>query len=459
MATPPGSFCPQCGTPVQGSPRFCTNCGATIEIHANSPTLAVSQTPLTPPAGSGAEVPPPPGTLASGSIYPNSNDRSLPPPPPPPPIYNPYTSNPSNGPQSYSQTTLPNSYTPPPVATPPQAGAYQVPEYARKPKGGHGCVTASIVLLLILVLGIGGYVLIHSLAFKNNTSASNTPISGTGNPATSTNQGNTPTTGTSATSTVQLNLQFTYASVNITLLSAQLAQQFSDDNNTTASSGGIVRINLRENNSTSHNPNYVESYALLLLLPGGTTVQARNEQVGSSPDPGVNRQNWIDFPLDSPIALDQLTLRVGTQNQYQFDIPLRANADISKYHDKTSTLGNQFKYGNLNMTLKSATLSYSYDDQQATAGNRYVILTLAAVNTTTTTTSIYPSNTMRLQAGGNSIEPDSTFTIPYDLSGNTSGSGVVAFLVPQDATSFTLVLLAQPNVTPAISQATQAFQV
>jgi hypothetical protein len=477
VALTPGPFCSQCGTPLQGSQRFCTNCGTTISEHANSPTIAASQQAptiasagQTNAAGENTQAATPPNAQTGGSIY-STRDASLLPPPPPPPIYNPYTNPYTNsGPgeqRSYAQTTVPDAYTPPPVITPPaQAGAYQVPAYAQKQKGNRGCATTSIVLLLVLALGIGGYFLIHTLVSASHNTANNNPgstytaTSGTpGSTVTSTTQGTTPASNSNAASTEQLNLQFTYASISITIVSTQLASSFSDDTSTTAGSGGIVRVNLRENNPTAHNPNYAEGDLALLLFPGGTTAQAGNEKDLISPDAGVNRLNWLDFPLTNQVALKQLTLRVGTSSQSQFDIPLQANADISKYQDKTNSPGTQFKYGPLNITLKTATLSYSYSDNQATTGNRYVIITLAAVNTTTNSVNLYPGNYMRLQAGGNSIEPESGDTLPYSVNASTSASGIVAFLVPQGTTSFTLVLLAQPDASPAISQVTQNFQV
>ena len=475
MALTPGPFCSQCGTPLQGSQRFCTNCGATIEEHANSPTIAASQPASTAPVtgekpgqansdSETAQAVTPPNLLPGGSIYSNRNEALLP-PPPPPPIYNPYTNSVSGEQRSYAQTTVPDAYTPPPVGTPPvQAGAYQVPAYAQKQKGNRGCATTSIVLLLVLALGIGGYFLVHALTShntaSNNPGSTYTATSGTpGTTATSTTQSTTPTTSSSAASTAQLNLQFTYASIGITVVSTQLASSFSDDTSTTAGSAGIVRVNLRENNPTTRNPDYLEGDSILLLLPGGTTAQAGNEKAPVSPDGGVNRLNWLDFPLNNQVALNQLTLRVGTSSQSQFDIPLQANADLSKYQDKTSSPNTQFKYGPLNMTLKTATLSYSYNDNQATTGNRYVIVTLAAANNTANNVNVYPASYIRLQAGGNSIEPDGTYTLPYTVNANASASGIVAFLVPQDTTSFTLVMLAQPDASPAISQVTQSFQV
>ena len=242
MALTPGPFCPQCGTPLQGSQRFCTNCGTTIAEHANSPTIAASQqaptiaaTGQTHSASETGQAATPPNALPGGSIYSN-RDASLLPPPPPPPTYNPYTNPYTNsGPgeqRSYAQTTVPDAYTPPPMITPPvQAGAYQVPAYAQKQKGNRGCATTSIVLLLVLALGIGGYFLIHTLTShntaSNNPGSTRTATSGTpGSAVTSTTQGTTPASNSNAASTEQLNLQFTYASISITIVSTQLASSF-----------------------------------------------------------------------------------------------------------------------------------------------------------------------------------------------------------------------------------------
>ena len=325
-------------------------------------------------------------------------------------------------------------------------------------------MTASVILLVVLALGIGGYFFFRG--HTNANTAGTNPGNGTattsgtnGSTATSTGQGYTPTIGANAATTEQLNLQITYANVGITLISAQLASSFADDTSTTAGSAGVVRVNLRENNTTTSNPDYVEGESMLLLLPGGTTTPPGNAQNAVSPAQGVNRLNWIDFPLSTQAALNQLTLRIGKQSENQMDVPLQPKADISKYQDKTNNPNAQFKYSTLSMTLKTATLSYSYADQQATTGNRYVIVTLGAVNNTTDGVAINPSTYMRLQAAGNSIQPDSTTTLPYSIDASSTKSGVVAFLVPQDTTTFMLVILAQANASPAISQATQSFQI
>lgn len=407
-----------------------------------------------------------PDLPAGESIYAGKNETA---PPPPPPTYNPYTnSRPGmpGGPQGYIPPSAPNTYAPPamatssPIATPsPTGGTYQqVPDYARKPKKSNcGCITLSVILLIVLGAGVGGYFLVSSFINKGaNQNQANTSPSG--NTTSGTTQGSTSGNGSSAGSTEQLNLQFTYANVNITLLSAQIANSFPDDTGTSGSAG-MLRLSLRENNPTTRGNSYLESDVMLLLLPGGNTLKPYQEKLGIGPDASINRQNWLDFQINSPVKINQLALRVGSPSENQLTIPLQANANLSKYQDRTSNPNISFKYGELNMTLKTATLSYSYNTTQATQGNRYIILTLAAVNNTANSISIYPPSYMRLQAGGNSVQPDNTYTIPYSIDGNTSATGIVAFLVPDNVAVFTLVMLAQDTASPPISQVTQPFQV
>lgn len=342
----------------------------------------------------------------------------------------------------------------------PPGGTYTpapVPAYAQKPKRGHGCLITSIVLLVVLAAGIGGFVFLRSHS-GTTTRGNGTPTaaSHTGNTPVSGNAGNTPTVSTSGVE--QLNLKITYANVSLTIVSAQIANSFPDDN-ASPGSAGVVRVNLQENNATAGNPGYLESNVILLVLPDGSTVRQNNQKQDISPDAGVNRPNWLDFPLSSQVTVGQLTLRIGKSTENQMDVPLKPGADLSKYQDKTSSPNAQFQYAGISWTLKTATLSYSYNDRQATTGNLYVILNLSAANNSSSGFVAGVSQYMRLQAGGNSTEPDGTTTIPIQISAHTTASGIVAFLMPQGTTSFTLVMLAQPNASPPISQVTQNFQI
>lgn len=468
MAQTPPTACPNCGSPIVEDQRFCTNCGSTMEPGATKQTLAAFQPPQ---ASVPAILPDRPGLTESAfaetlpaaqpssppaSIY--AQEGVITPPPPP---YAQYSLISPDGSQNYPQS----SGSSPDYFSPPAVGAYQqVPMYAQKPQRGHGCLIASIILLLILATGIGSSVFVYSrLNTNSNSHNGNTANNGShsnsnnGGPSGSTNE-ITPTTGVS--SSEQINLKITYASVNITITSAQEASSFSDDNSSPGSAG-VVRVNLQENNTTTQNPDYLESDVMLLVLPGSSTIQVSNSEQSISPAAGVNHPNWLDFPINNQVSLNQLTLRIGAANENQMNVPLQPHANLSKYQEKTSSPNAQFKYAGVNWTIKSAMLSYSYADQQATAGNLYAILSFSALNTTSTDFIDNAADYMRLQAGGNTVPPDETTTLPSDIAANATASGVVAFLVPQDATSFTLIMLAQQDTdnTQSTTQATQSFSI
>jgi len=69
----------------------------------------------------------------------------------------------------------------------------------------------------------------------------------------------------------------------------------------------------------------------------------------------------------------------------------------------------------------------------------------------------HPPDYLRLQFGGTTISETSD-TIPPTAAGTSHLIGLVAFLVPQEETSFTLVLLPS-DLNGATSQATISFQI
>jgi len=453
MAQQPTRFCSECGAQLQASQRFCTNCGATMNMDAAAPTM-----------GSSASILAGEPTMAAAPDLPVSGFNTPAPPmgqptaPPPPPVsgtYNPYVSS-APGVQTYGQNASAPGYPPTPgfAPLPPRGAPMPVPAYARKPKRGNGCLVTSILLLIVLAAGIGTFVFFRSRSTPG--AQSNGPFTSPRATATApvTGGGQTPTVGTSGLQ--PLNLKITYASIALTLLSAQIAPSFPDDSASPGSSG-VLRVSLQENNTTTGNPSYLESDVVLLVLPDGSTVRSNNQKQNISPDPGVNRANWLDFALNSQASISQLTLRMGSATESQMDIPLRAGADLSKYQDKTSSPNAQFVYSGVNWTLKTATLSYSYSDRQATTGNVYVVLSLSAVNDSPNSFVDSAGSYLRLQTNGASAEPDGHTTLPISIGSHTTASGVVAFLMPQGATSFTLVLLSQPN--PPVNQVTQNFQI
>ena len=97
--------------------------------------------------------------------------------------------------------------------------------------------------------------------------------------------------------------------------------------------------------------------------------------------------------------------------------------------------------------------------QQANSGTRFIVVSLAIANPTSSDVHASPPDYIRLQAGTMTIAPEGSTSIPIDITANTTNTtGTAAFLVPQNETAFTLILLAGTS-TGASSQATIAFQI
>jgi hypothetical protein len=123
MTQPFAGICPRCNSAVGAGYRFCPHCGATMNVKANITTARPVDDSSTIPAGSGAV-----NSSMRRLVY-NAYGDVIPPPPPGNFI-------PASVP---SGTTLLRNYGTPPLA--------------KAPRGSKGRLIASVILLLILLLG------------------------------------------------------------------------------------------------------------------------------------------------------------------------------------------------------------------------------------------------------------------------------------------------------------------
>ena len=441
MAQMPQRFCPQCGTAVPAGQRFCSNCGATMDADFGKPTSASTD----PKHSQYANIP----TQLSADSIPMEGGMVPPPPPqsykPPPAPQSSYPNYPPNA-APYAQTT--------PAGQP-------VPTYAKPQKdstksvlGQIGCGVLLIILLVLAVCGVSGYFAYKWVSGLANTIPTTTTSSGnTGAGSGAPSNSSTPTI---VPTSLKMNATITYSSVVVTIGNVQEASSFTDDAN--ANSPVLLRVNITEHNPTANGVYLAYHDNFRLLLPDGTSVVPENEQNGGSIDQAVNRQNWVDFPLTSKMDISKLTLKIGAPTEAQMSIPLTANVDVSKYQDKTISPNTTFQYAGLNWTLTNVTSSLSADGKQATTGNRYITVTLKVDNPTTNDFFLDPNTNTRLSAGS-LVNPPTNNTFNTIAHGTTGTIGAITFLVPQNSSSFTLAMLAQPAVSPPIAQATQTFQI
>src|SRR5258708_3889598 len=274
LASPPVPDVPSLAPAVlaaHGSASRAPNTGPTPVLGTSAPTYST---------GPGAQL-----------SVPNTGVPSIPPPLPPAPLL--------ASPEPAS-----------PYSTPPTPDTNTVPPYAPAPKRSRAFLVA-IALLLVLVLGgVGGYVVFFHGRGTITTSQQGTAGSGS-----------TPSNSTSATggpTTEPLNLQFTYASEAITLTSVQEAANFADDLQPHQGSH-LVRITLNETNPTRYHAGFgLFSDVAHLLLPDGSTATVNAVKSDGGLDANASRtSNWIDFAISSAISdLSKLGLPLATPTHH-----------------------------------------------------------------------------------------------------------------------------------------------
>jgi hypothetical protein len=231
----------------------------------------------------------------------------------------------------------------------------------------------------------------------------------------------------------------------MTILSVQHSQIFLDDPNVSSDSvdqfsTAMVRVNLQAQNTMTTPVNMLYDKITRLVLPGGEIVNPMYVKAIPAISPGMTQPAKIDFVVPADSKTDQLVLRLGASNEAQLDIPLTEKADMSMYGPKTEQMSGQVVYQGLNWSLVNATTQLNIDGQQASSGMHFVTVTLKVDNTLAQpAVTGSPFDYLRLKAGNVTAAPlDSTLPVMF-AKGETGKTGTVTFMVPQNATSLTLL--------------------
>jgi len=255
-------------------------------------------------------------------------------------------------------------------------------------------------------------------------------------------------------------LSFIYDDVQISIIDVKQAENFPDDDRSAAQSG-VLRIDLKEQNTYSSYSSYYPSDAYSLLSPDGTTAKPVNTNQ-SGLDADISRTNWLDFAIASNIDVSTLKLQVGSSTEEQIIVPLKANADLSKYQPKIANLNQSTQYGGMTWTATKAETRLSSQGKQADAGKIFVTVTFKIDNNSAADFTGLASEYMRLQSGQVTNQPTNN-NIPTTISAQQTGqTGTATFVMPKESTDFTLLLLASNHgsiYTSATQQATIQFQI
>ena len=433
--------CPTCGISITADQRFCTNCGTVLE--AQSPPS--SQYGAQPPSQSYPyPQQTPPYVQQSQQMQPYAQQQQVP----------SYAQSPQQVPP-YAQQQPQNQN---PIAEAFGAlgllfllrnfGGRRYAGY--RPQRQRSSCCGCLVLLVVLFLCLG----VPSLYYASKTSFSG--FSKSLNFSSGSNSSNNSFTTQPPITSVPLNETVRFFGVDITVVSAQQSQTFLDD--TSSSTTGMVRLNLKENNKSTSSARFLYSDEARLILPDKTSVAPVNEHQFGGPDGGVSRTNWLDFPVPTGVQISQLTLQLGKDTEAQETIPLTGKANLAQYQSKTAQLNVPTQYAGLTWTITSATASLSFKGQQADKGMQFIIVTVKVDNPTSQDFRGYYGDYLRLKSGDATSAPTGDATLPLSFAaGSTGTTGDVIFTMPSSSTSYTLIFLNTPAYQ--FNQATASFQV
>lgn len=201
--------------------------------------------------------------------------------------------------------------------------------------------------------------------------------------------------------------------------------------------------------------NQGETFAL--LLPGGKKGALGGYKDITGPARKGDQTTWIDFPASTGLKVNQMILQIGKDTEEQLLVPLTGHADLSQYQPRQSTPNLRVAFGSMFWTLKTVTLKLSDSATQVEKGKRFLVLSFSLDNPGTEGYSAFPPDFIRLHYDATTIALEQA-VIGNAAAGTTNVPGLVSFLVPQDITTATFILL--PGHTPgATSQATISFQI
>ncbi|GAC1613597.1 MAG: hypothetical protein NVS4B7_05150 [Ktedonobacteraceae bacterium] len=239
-----------------------------------------------------------------------------------------------------------------------------------------------------------------------------------------------------------------YAGLKYTVINAQYATAFSDDD--IHSGVAIIRLNVHVANMSSDQISVI----YYDIAPRLDPISPTNVSLSAGPEPGTSETGWLDFSVPGRLQLPTLQLRLGSTllDESLVSIPFTGKFDSSRYNDSTVPQSLDISYSFpyyapqvLIYHLTSVNIRYAYKGSQAKAGQQYYVLNFLVDNNNTTKVSPgFGYDYVRLSFAGAPFHPPLDNTLPYGFDAGTKGtSGYVVFSGPAGVRSITLDLLVQ----------------
>jgi len=318
------------------------------------------------------------------------------------------------------------------TATAPRA---VVPKRSEEPKRW----TRSTLLLWTALLLIIGIVLVSVVSLNAANLLKTVQIPGVSSPSL------TPISIT----TLKVQHTAQYAGLDITVVNAQYALAFADDDIHQGQS--TVRLDMNVANHTADQINIVYYDIARLLVPNTNPLIPTNVHLSVGPKPGTSESGWLDFSIPNKhVQLKTLTLQLGstTLNEMLVKVPFSSTFNSAQYAGSTSpqttTIAYNFFGHSLTYHLTSVERRFSYQGVQCKVGQQFYVLNFKVDNSEGSDISPgYGFDYIRLVFPGNERAPVYN-TLPQTFKARAKRvSGSVVYAAPSGLKKLTIGLLSQ----------------
>lgn len=241
-----------------------------------------------------------------------------------------------------------------------------------------------------------------------------------------------------------------YAGLNITIVTAQYASSFVDDD--IHLGPAVVRLTLHIANPALDQISVVYYDSVRLLIPKLQPLAPTNVHLATSLNPGTRAIGWLDFSVPDGTRLESLALQLGSPSLHAWlvKIPFQGAFDASRYADASSpqTLILTYNYNDagplLTYHLTRVDTRFAYQGSQCQAGKHFYILSFLVANPNDVDVSPGPSfQYVRLIVNGHTLTPVEN-TLPATFkAGTQSVAGQVIFMAPAGLQTITVTFLSQ----------------